>query len=163
MPRRISFYMTPVQFLDGSKDVTRRLGWGSLKAGDKLTGVRKCMGLKKGETQEVFGDLEVLSVRREPLSAITDDDVDREGFPGKGCAWFIEKFCRSMRCDPDTEVTRIEFRRTPAPTEQHPPECSFLGDQPHDAADCWLSELEKIPGYKYRAERLEDCPISRDA
>ena len=69
--RRISFSMTEAQFLDGSKTVTRRMKWLKLKAGDQLTGVRKGMGLKKGEKQHVLGDLDVVSARRERLDAIT--------------------------------------------------------------------------------------------
>jgi capsid protein len=47
--RNISFSMTESQFLDGSKDVTRRLGWLTLQAGDHLMACRKCQGLKPGE------------------------------------------------------------------------------------------------------------------
>ena len=36
MPRNISFALTTPQFLDGSKDVTRRNGWLMLKTGDIL-------------------------------------------------------------------------------------------------------------------------------
>ena len=50
MPRNISFSMTTPQFLDGSKDVTRRMGWNRLRASDTLRAVKKAMGLKKGES-----------------------------------------------------------------------------------------------------------------
>jgi hypothetical protein len=49
MPRNISFALTTAQFLDGSKDVTRRIGWKNLNAGDVLCAVKKGMGLKPGE------------------------------------------------------------------------------------------------------------------
>jgi hypothetical protein len=102
--------MTEPQFLDGSKDVTRRDGWRNLKPGDRLTAVRKAMGLKKGERQVVLGEIEVVSVRRERVDAITIDDVRREGFPGWTISEFVEFFCRGHRCTPATVVTRIEFR-----------------------------------------------------
>jgi len=116
--RSISFSLTEPQFLDGSKDVTRRLGWLKLKAGDRLRACRKCMGLKKGEKQHVLGIIEVVSVRREPLfnlvmSAVYEvNDVRREGFQPMTGQQFIEFFCKSHRgCTPHTIVTRIEFKR----------------------------------------------------
>ena len=106
----MSFSMTMGQFMDGSKDVTRRLGWASLGVGDRLTGVEKCMGLKAGERQVVLGEIEIVSVRSERLDAITDDDVRREGFPGETAVWFVALFCAAMRCGPETMVRRIEYR-----------------------------------------------------
>ena len=94
-----------------TKTVTRRLGWRDLKPGTKLTLVRKAMGLKKGETVVRIADVEVVSVRREPLDAITQDEVSAEGFPEKTPAWFITFFCTSHKgCEPGTTVTRIEWR-----------------------------------------------------
>lgn len=110
--RRISFSMTESQFLDGSKTVTRRTGWLKVKAGDRLRGVRKGMGLKKGEKQHVLGDLDVVSARRERLDAITPEDVVREGFPDMTCGEFVAFFCKGHAgCRPFSPVTRIEFRR----------------------------------------------------
>lgn len=113
--RSISFALTKRQFLDGSKDVTRRLGWASLKPGTRLRAVEKAMGLKKGEHPVVLGEIEVVSVRRERLAAITPADVRREGFPDMGPTSFVEMFCAHMGCTYGDEVTRIEFRRVPAP------------------------------------------------
>jgi len=52
----------------------------------------------------------VVSVRREPLDQITDDDLAREGFPGMSRAEFMHRFfveAQGIRpCDP---VTRIEW------------------------------------------------------
>lgn len=109
--RAMSFRLTEEAFKDGSKTVTRRAGWRNLQPGTKLRAVRQVMGLPKGSKHEVWGTIEVVSVRRERLDAITDDDVEREGFAGRNAAWFVAFFCRSMRCKPETEVTRIEFRR----------------------------------------------------
>lgn len=110
--RNISFALTEAQFLDGSKTVTRRMGWKFLKHGDELRAVRKAMGLKPGEKIVPLGAIQVTSVRREPLCAITDDDVIAEGFPGWSREQFIEFFCASHKgCAPETEVTRIKFIR----------------------------------------------------
>lgn len=111
MARRMSFALTKAQLLDGSKTVTRRLGWRSLKAGDELLAVSKCMGLKPGERAEVYGHIRVVSVRRERLRAITPTDVAREGFPDMSPLGFVSMFCEHMGCDPEAEVTRIEFER----------------------------------------------------
>ncbi len=110
--RNISFALTEPQFLDGSKTVTRRLGWGRLRPGDLLIGVRKGMGLRPGEQVVRLGPIRVVSVRREPLGAITPADVRREGFPDLDPAGFVALFCRHMRgTTPATPVTRIEFAR----------------------------------------------------
>lgn len=114
MANRMSFALTKAQLLDGSKTVTRRLGWwGKLKPGDRVLAVEKCMGLKKGERQTVLCEIEVVSVRREPLHAIDQDDVIREGFPHMTPAGFVAMFCHHMKCKPFHDVTRIEFRRAP--------------------------------------------------
>jgi len=98
--------------MDGTKTVTRRMGWARLKAGDRLRAVRKVMGLKKGEQVHVLGEIEVVSATREPLSWITPEDVIREGFPGMTPIEFVAFFCRSHAgCEPATEITRIEFRK----------------------------------------------------
>lgn len=116
--KSISFSLTEPQFLAGSKDVTRRLGWEKLKAGDHLRAVRKAMGLKKGETQHVLGEIEVVSVRREKLRAMTsdstygNDECRREGFPHMTPGAFVEFFCASHRkCKPTKFITRIEFKK----------------------------------------------------
>lgn len=109
MPRNISFYETQGQFLDRSKDVTRRLGWKFVKSGDVLCGVKKAQGIPKGGKIERLGLIEVISVRREPLSAITANDVRREGFPDWTPAQFIAFFSEFNKCGADEIVTRIEF------------------------------------------------------
>lgn len=118
----ISFALTTDQVRHGFatgeilKDVTRRLGWLKLRAGQRLQACRQCQGLKRGEHPEVLGTIEVVRVDRIPLWRITSEDVSREGFPGRSPEWFIEFFCGTHQpCTPQTEVTRIEFRYlTPA-------------------------------------------------
>lgn len=110
MPRNISFAMTTQQVQDRTKDVTRRFGWWFLKPGDLLCGVKKAMGLRKGEKIERLCMIEVVSIRPEPLNSITQDDVIREGFPDWTPQQFIDFLVSHYRCDPTKTVNRIEFR-----------------------------------------------------
>lgn len=115
--RNMSFAMTTNQVQDGTKTVTRRLGWLHLKPGDMLRPVRKCMGLKPGEKIEALREpVRVVYPSREPLRRMTDDleygraECIREGFPDLTPAQFVEMFCASHKpCTPETIVTRIEF------------------------------------------------------
>lgn len=112
--RNISFSLTEPQFLDGSKDVTRRMGWLHLKSGDRLRAVRKAMGLKKGEKVHQLGIIEVVRVTRECLHNIAHEvnGTAREGFPQMAPGEFVTFFCKSHAgCQPETMITRIEFRR----------------------------------------------------
>jgi hypothetical protein len=111
--RNMSFALTTPQILAREKTVTRRLGWLNLKRGERVQAVKKCMGLKPGEKLEKLCVIEVVDVRREPLDAITIDEVAREGFPLMSPDWFIEFFCKSHKgCRPTSVVTRIEFDYT---------------------------------------------------
>lgn len=112
--RSMSFSLTTRQLLDGSKTVTRRLGWLFLKPGDRLQAVEKAMGLKKGEHPRVLGVIEVVSVRREVLCDITPEDVVREGFHGMTAPAFVRMFVQHMGCNFTSTVTRIEFRKVEA-------------------------------------------------
>ena len=73
--------------------------------------VEKCMGLKKGEKHKVLGRIEVVSVRKESLWDITNEDVVKEGFPHMRRGDFIDMFRSAMRCEMTAVVTRIEFRK----------------------------------------------------
>jgi hypothetical protein len=105
----MSFTMTTAQFLDGSKTVTRRLNWNFLKPGDILQGAEKTMGLQKGQKVKRLGFLRVVSVRKEPLNAITKQDCIREGFPNLTPEQFVEMLRDHYGISPDTPVNRIEF------------------------------------------------------
>ncbi len=107
----MSFAATKPQFLDYSKDVTRRGGWEFLKPGQIVMAIEKGQGLKKGEKQKTLGAIEILEVTRERLNWITQAEVEREGFPNWGRREFIEMYCRMNRVKPTTVVTRIRFRR----------------------------------------------------
>ena len=111
------------------KTVTRRLGWQFLKPGDHLTLCKKVQGRKKGEPLERIAEVEVISVRREPLLAITDEDVAKEAVP-TDCFEMLEEqedgtwqppthewvrwFSEELGLDPshyyEQMVTRIEWR-----------------------------------------------------
>lgn len=111
MARLMSVSLTEQQVRDRSKTVTRRDGWKNLRPGDHLVLVRKAMGLRRGEKVVPIAAVEVTSVRRERLDAISPGDVVAEGFPGKTPAEFIAFFCETHRgCTPATEVTRIAWR-----------------------------------------------------
>lgn len=122
MPRNISFSMTTPQFLDGSKDVTRRMGWKTLQPGAVLWAVEKAMGLKKGEKVKILGMIRIKHIRKEPLRRMIDEpsygasECRREGFPQMRSADFVEFFCKGHKgCIPGSTVTRIEFERLPDP------------------------------------------------
>ncbi len=110
MPRNISFMLTTEQVRSRTKTVTRRLGWLKLKKGDVLNACVKCMGLKLGQQVERIAKIEVIDVRREPLSEVTDAEAALEGFPEMTGEQFVAMFCMNMRCTPETIVTRIEYK-----------------------------------------------------
>lgn len=106
MPRLMSAAFTEHAVRDRTKTVTRRAGWLFVRPGDRLTLCRKVMGRRKGEPLVRLVDVEVISVRREPLSAITPEDVAREGFPGMPPDEFVDRFfgpahVAGRRGDPD--------------------------------------------------------------
>ncbi len=115
--RNMSFALTTEQVMDGTKTVTRRLGWLHLKPGDKVRPVLKCMGLRPGEKVVPLRDpLTTVGKRREPLRRLIDepeygrDECRREGFPLLSPAEFVSMFCATHKgCTPDTVVTRIKF------------------------------------------------------
>lgn len=109
--RLISCALTTQQIRDRIKTVTRRLGWTTLRAGELLCVCEKVMGLQ-GKPLVRLAVVKVVGVRREPLHAIDDEDVSREGF-NMPAHEFIEMFNSNMGGDRYTLVTRIEFRYVP--------------------------------------------------
>ncbi len=109
MPRNMSFALTTERVRRRQKDVTRRIGWWFLKPGDIVNAVEKSMGLRKGERVRHICRIRILSARREPLSAITDDDVVREGFKDWDRRMFMSAFCKHNHCSIHDPVNRIEF------------------------------------------------------
>lgn len=122
--RNMSFALTTDQVRAGTKTVTRRVGWLSLKAGELIQPVKKCMGLRPGERIErLRGPIRVTDVRRELLSRMTEDikygfeECRKEGFADHPVyQWpseFVEMFCNTHKgCTPTSVVTRIEFEYT---------------------------------------------------
>jgi hypothetical protein len=129
MSRLMSVALTQQAVRERQKTVTRRLGWKFLKPGDRLTLCPKVQGRKHpdGTIEPLvrLAEVEVISVRRERLWDITDDDIRREavepdvfeetytdtGLPTPQ-AW-INWFCEQMDVAPDAAVTRIEWRYLP--------------------------------------------------
>lgn len=110
MPRNMAFSMTIRQMYDGTKTVTRRLGWGDLKPGDIVCAVERNRGLKKGTSVKKIGLIEIQSVTRERLDKITQEDCAREGFPDMTPEQFVELFKKDSRCPPSQIVNRISFK-----------------------------------------------------
>jgi hypothetical protein len=109
--RQMSFMLTTPQARARTKTVTRRLGWADLKPGTLIQQVEKGQGLGKGGKVRKIHVIEIVSVRSEPLNAITQADVIAEGFPDMTPGEFVAMFCDHNRpCRPDWRVTRIEFR-----------------------------------------------------
>ncbi|RIR19323.1 hypothetical protein D2E28_23790 [Mycobacteroides abscessus] len=104
----MSVSLTTQSVRDRVKTQTRRDGWLRLRAGDQLALCPKYRGVRR-ECRELITIVDVLSVRREPLRAITAADVAAEGF-ALSPEQFVEFFCRTHRgVEPDTEITRITW------------------------------------------------------
>ena len=109
----MSVALTEDAVVERRKTVTRRVGWRFLKPGDTLTLCRKVQGRKPGDPLVRLAEVEVVSVRREGLGRILQYgrlETAREGFPHMWPSDFIDFFTREMRCTPDTQITRIEWR-----------------------------------------------------
>lgn len=110
----LSAMLTTDQVIDRTKDVTRRANWLHIGAGTPLTVCTKVQGRKAGEPLIRLAEVVVVTLRREPLGAITAEDCVREGFPNHSPTQFVEFFCRHMRgCTPTTPITRIEWMYLP--------------------------------------------------
>jgi len=107
--RNMSFSITTSQMYSRLKTVTRRLGWNFLQPGDVVMAVEKAQGLKKGEHVKPIGKIKIVSIKSEPVSNITIDDVQREGFAEMNVPEFVRMFCNANKCEPSTLINRIEF------------------------------------------------------
>jgi hypothetical protein len=122
----MSFTRTPQQMRDGTKTVTRRHpdAWKNLHSDETVQPVLRTQGLQKGERHEFLcPPIEIISNGIQPLSAITADEVIREGFPGLGVSEFVDLLERSGAIASMSVMTpdgpriikmarRIEFRHT---------------------------------------------------
>lgn len=109
MARNMSFSLTTEQFKARTKTVTRRFGWWFLKSGDVVRGVEKTMGLKPGEKIKPLGLVRILDTRPEPLDAITQADVVKEGFLEWTPEQFVSMLVEHYGVSPSAKVNRIEF------------------------------------------------------
>ena len=115
--QNMSFALTPEQYKNKTKTVTRRNGWKRVKIGATYKGVNKCMGFKKGEKPIVFGYHVLIDSRWEALRRMIDEpeygrqEVILEGFPDLTPEEFVAMYCKHNKCVPETLVNRIEFRR----------------------------------------------------
>ncbi len=107
--RNISCSLTLRQIRNGTKTETRRLGWKHAVVGMELQFCDKCMGLKKGQKPRQIRKVRLTEVRREPLDAIDQEGVNREGFPDMTPAHFVAMFCHHMKCRQTDEVTVLRF------------------------------------------------------
>lgn len=108
--RNMSFFLTTEAIRNRTKFVTRRLGWGNLKRGDTIRAVKKCMGLKKGEKIEELAIIRIVSVRKEPLNAITHEECVLEGFPNYTPIQFVKMLIDHYGCSEYQIFNRIEFK-----------------------------------------------------
>jgi hypothetical protein len=126
----MSVAFTEQAVIERRKTVTRRKGWWLdkngrrlLMPGDRLTLCRKVMGRKPGEPLVRICDVEVVSVRREPLCAVAGPwehgegveviwpELVAEGFPGMGPGEFMRRyFVEAQGIGAMDDVTRIEWR-----------------------------------------------------
>lgn len=110
--RNMSFMLTTEQIIDETKTVTRRLGWWFLKPGDLVMACEKCQGLGKGGKINKLKPIRIIKTGKEYLVDITQEDVEREGFPELTTDEFIVMFRDEMKCKGNVfsiVVNRIEF------------------------------------------------------
>ena len=118
----MSYFLTTKQFIENKKDVTRRIGWTTLKDSDTYTAVLKSQGLKTGEKITKLGECMCISNAPEQLDEIIRNpyrdgskrsEMEREGFPDMTAEQFVNFFCKHMKVSPKTVVNRIEFMKMP--------------------------------------------------
>ncbi len=119
MPRLISMAYTAAQVRARTKTVTRRLGWVNAQPGERLIACEKVMGRKAGESLVRIVAIELVDVRREPLTrmlALEDRayglrEVELEGFPDLSPEQFVETyFTEAQGVDSSRPVTRLAYR-----------------------------------------------------
>lgn len=117
----MSFALATEAIVSQAKTVTRRNGWWDLKPGDIVQPVLKAMGLKKGEEIQPLGcPIEIISVRKEYIRAITKEDLGREGFPKMTMQGFVDLLCKTCGLQETALINRIEFRYTVPNAEAQP-------------------------------------------
>lgn len=146
MPRLMSVAHTIDAVRARRKTETRRLGWAWLPPGVDLDLCEKVMGRKAGEPLVRIARVHVTEVHREPLGAITPDQVYAEGFTDDDLAdwpgptpwpltvgwgpdqWFLAFYAdrflgldvltnADCRAAMATQVTRVVWRYLPTPDD----------------------------------------------
>jgi hypothetical protein len=107
--RNMSFALTAQQIRDGTKNVTRRIGWNNLKIGEILMACEKSRGIGKGGHIVRIRKIRVTDIRKEQLNSITPEEVLHEGFVGMTPDEFVAMFCEANGCKPDATVNRFRF------------------------------------------------------
>lgn len=128
--RNLSFSLTTRQMRERTKSVTRRCGpfWLRLKPGELVCAVEKSQGIKKGGLVRI-GTIRIVRASTESLDSISQDEVDREGFPDLTPAQFVAMFLRHMpAARKSPHVVRIEFEHVVC-------ECPHL-DVEHGSSGC---------------------------
>lgn len=141
--RLMTFALTTPQFYRREKTVTRRRGWRDVEVGELLCGVRKCRGLRAGESPIRLAVIRVTWVSREPLGRLlirrNREEIAREGFPGMTGQDFVQMVCRANPgMTPQTAVTRIAFEYVPGGRYAVPGFCRVCGCW--DLRACWSEE-----------------------
>src|SRR5438105_2317872 len=106
----MSFAMTTAAVRERRKFITRRQGWDNLKPGERITGVEKAQGLKKGEKQIVIATLECVANDPQRIGDMTDAECPLEGFLEMTALEFVTMYCRANGVTPDDTCQRIVFR-----------------------------------------------------
>lgn len=108
-PLNMAFGTLSPQVRSGTKTVTRRIGWGNLKAGSVLWAVEKTKP-QNGDRIRRICQIEIVSIRKEILCDIQPEDVKKEGFEGMTTDEFVRLFCKTNKCKPEQIINRIEFK-----------------------------------------------------
>jgi hypothetical protein len=123
--RRMSVSMTLDAVRSRTKTVTRRHvdTWQNLTATDGLTLIEKGMGLPKGAEQVVVAEVEIVSVRVEPLSLVDFAEVQREGLEQRAvdavlagefnsaAEWFVDFWMRGHGYRATDDPWKVPCRR----------------------------------------------------
>ncbi len=118
MPRLMSVAFTEQAVRRREKIVTRRAGWWLdrrgrriLRTGDRITLCRKVMGRRPGEPLERICDVEIVSVRREPLNqAGRGRELELEGCGQMTFTEFAAAYFNPQGIAAGDLVTRIQWR-----------------------------------------------------
>lgn len=132
--RNMSYYLTVQQYLDGTKDTSRRIlhfskrnpkepvGWAKLKVGEHYSAVEKSQGLKKGERVRYLGQNVCVYNKPESLNEIIKrpyregserSEMEREGLGHLTAKEFVEFFIANSEKNtrPTTVVNVIRHKK----------------------------------------------------